>query len=162
MASHEIQRNGSLVPPEVAMRKMSVVADINHLLDEAKDATKAEKEMTIMQAFRTYPKAVIFSMILSTAIVMEGYDVVLLGNFYAYPSFQRKYGSLTGNPKQPYGIPAPWQAGLSNGAGVGEILGLFINGIVSERYGYRKTMLVSLLAVIAVSENNSDSKIYSC
>jgi SP family general alpha glucoside:H+ symporter-like MFS transporter len=73
---------------------------------------------------------------------------VLLANFYAFPSFNAKYGSPTGDPTSPYQIPAPWQAGLSNGAGVGEILGLFINGIVSERYGYRKTMIVSLIAVI--------------
>ena len=35
----------------------------------------------------------------------------------------------------------------SNGARAGEIIGLLINGIVSERYGYRKTMIGSLLAV---------------
>lgn len=29
---------------------------------------------------------------------------------------------------------------------VGQIIGLFINGVVSERFGYRKTMLASLLA----------------
>ncbi|KAF8863924.1 putative maltose permease [Acephala macrosclerotiorum] len=135
-----------------------VNADIPALLNEAKEATNAEKSMTIWQAFKTYPKAVIFSIILSTAIVMEGYDVVLLANLYAFPSFNKKYGSPTGDPTNPYQIPAPWQAGLSNaspspislslGANVGEILGLFINGIVSERYGYRKTMMVSLVAVI--------------
>ncbi|KAF4634630.1 hypothetical protein G7Y89_g3487 [Cudoniella acicularis] len=133
-----------------AIHKMSVAnADLPRLLDEAKDATNVEKNMLIRQAFLTYPKAVIFSMILSTAIVMEGYDAVLLANFYAFPSFNARYGSPTGDPNNPYQIPAAWQAGLSNGAGVGEILGLFINGIVSERYGYRKTMLVSLVAVIS-------------
>jgi SP family general alpha glucoside:H+ symporter-like MFS transporter len=64
---------------------------------------------------------------------MEGYDVVLLANFYVFPSFTERYGTATGDPKNPYQIPAPWQAGLSNGARLGEILGLFINGIVSER-----------------------------
>ncbi|KAN0090475.1 putative maltose permease [Hyaloscypha variabilis] len=116
-------------------------------MNEAKDATENEKSMSIIQAFKTYPKAVMFSMCLSTAIIMEGYDVVLLANFYAFPTFNKRYGNATGNPKNPYQIPAPWQAGLSNGANVGEILGLFINGIVSERYGYRKTMIVSLIAV---------------
>jgi hypothetical protein len=139
---------GGLQPSETAIRKMSVVnPDLPQLLDEAKYATHVEKSMTILQAFKTYPKAVMFSMILSTGIIMEGYDVVLLANFYAFPSFNRRYGSPTGNPKNPYQIPAPWQAGLSNGANVGEIIGLFINGIVSERYGYRKTMLVSLVSV---------------
>lgn len=66
---------------------------------------------------------------------MEGYDVVLLANLYAFPSFSKRYGSPTGKAKHPYQIPAAWQTGLS------------INGIVSERNGYRKTMLVSLFAV---------------
>lgn len=146
----EITDGGAIHASDTAFRKMSIVnPDLNHLLGEAKEATHAEKSMSILEAFRTYPKAVMFSMILSTAIVMEGYDVVLLANFYAFPPFAAKYGSPTGDPKTPYQIPAPWQAGLSNGANVGEILGLFINGIVSERYGYRKTMLVSLVAVCA-------------
>ena len=143
-----IGMSGNLQPTDTTIRKMSVVnADLPQLLHEAKDATQSEKRMSILQAFRTYPKAVIFSMVLSTAIIMEGYDVVLLANLYAFPTFNKRYGSPTSDPTNPYQIPAPWQAGLSNGANIGEILGLFINGIVSERYGYRKTMVVSLVAV---------------
>ena len=140
---------GGLHPTENAIRKMSVVnADLPQLLNEANEATEAEKNMSIFQAIRTYPRAVMFSVILSTAIVMEGYDVVLLAGLYASPAFNKRYGYATGDPTAPYQIPARWQAGLSNGANVGEILGLFVNGIVSERYGYRKTMIVSLVAVI--------------
>jgi hypothetical protein len=70
----------ALRPSETAIRKMSVTnPDLNHLLSEAKDATKAEKDMTIIQAFRTYPKAVMFSMILSTAIIMEGFVLASFG-----------------------------------------------------------------------------------
>lgn len=142
--------SNALQPVQTAIRKMSVVnADLPQLLNEANDATNVEKSMSIFQAFKTYPRAVIFSIILSTAIVMEGYDVILLANLYASPAFAKRYGSPTGDPEAPYQIPARWQAGLSNGANVGEILGLFINGIVSERFGYRKTMIVSLVAVIA-------------
>lgn len=149
-----IDGNHGLHPTSTVIRKMSIAmsiadVDVPHLLNEAKDATLVEKNMTIRQAFVTYPKAVIFSMVFSTAIIMEGYDVVLLANLYAFPSFNKRYGSPTGDSKTPYQIPAPWQAGLSNGGNVGEILGLFINGIVSERYGYRKTMIVSLFAIIA-------------
>jgi hypothetical protein len=118
---------GGLHPTASAFRKMSVVnQDLPQLLHEAKDATNVEKSMTLLQAFKTYPRAVIFSMILSTAIIMEGYDVVLLANLYAFPSFNKKYGRATGDPTNPYVISAPWQAGLSNGANIGEILGRFI------------------------------------
>jgi SP family general alpha glucoside:H+ symporter-like MFS transporter len=70
-----------------------------------------------------------------------------MGSFYAYPAFQAKYGQQLADGT--VGLTAAWQAGLSNGVNVGEILGLFVNGIISERYGYRKTMIVSLIATIA-------------
>jgi SP family general alpha glucoside:H+ symporter-like MFS transporter len=63
------------------------------------------------------------------------------------PRFEAKYDQLL--PDGTIGLSAPWQAGLSNGVNVGEILGLFVNGIVSECYGYRRTMIVSLIATIA-------------
>merc|ERR1712000_529245 len=42
-------------------------------------------------------------------------------------------------------IPARWQAGLSNGAYCGEVIGLSINGWVAERFGYRYTLLASMV-----------------
>lgn len=42
-----------------------------------------------------------------------------------------------------------WQAGLSNGAYCGEIIGLFINGWASERFGYRYTIMACLILVTA-------------
>jgi SP family general alpha glucoside:H+ symporter-like MFS transporter len=40
--------------------------------------------MTLMQGLRLYPKAIGWSVILSTCIAMEGYDLCLLGNFCEY------------------------------------------------------------------------------
>ena len=48
---------------------------------EAKAATDKERSMTLLQGIKLYPKAVGWSMLLSTCIVMEGYDLVLLGRF---------------------------------------------------------------------------------
>lgn len=42
-------------------------------------------------------------------------------------------------------MTASWKSGLSNGAVVGEIIGLFLNGIISERIGYRYTVMISLI-----------------
>jgi hypothetical protein len=41
----------------------------------------------------------------------------------AFDTFNRKYGVLT--DKGTYEVPAAWQAGLSNGCQIGEIVGLF-------------------------------------
>lgn len=65
----------ALQPTHGAHSKISVVnGDLSHLINDANQATHAEKAMTIYQAFKTYPKAIMFSIILSTAIVMESYD----------------------------------------------------------------------------------------
>ncbi|KAK1922404.1 putative MFS alpha-glucoside transporter [Papiliotrema laurentii] len=110
-------------------------------------ATEKEQKMTLLEGIRLYPKAVFWSIVISTCIVMEGYDVSLVGNFYALDTFNRKYGVLT--DKGTYEVPAPWQAGLSNGVQCGEIIGLFINGYVSERFGYRYTVMGSLVCLAA-------------
>lgn len=39
--------------------------------------------------------------------------------------------------------------GLSQGANVGELIGLLINGWVSERFGYRWTVIVCLMLINA-------------
>jgi hypothetical protein len=48
---------------------------------DTKAATAAEHAMSVRDALRLYPKAIAFSMILSLALVMEGYDAALLGAF---------------------------------------------------------------------------------
>jgi len=66
---------------------------------------------------------------------------------FAYGPFQQRYGVQLADGT--YQLTAPWQTGLSNGALVGEILGLFVTGIVAEKFGYRKTIITALLLVIA-------------
>jgi MFS transporter, SP family, general alpha glucoside:H+ symporter len=102
----------------------------------AKNASDQEQRMTLLQGVRLYPKAIAFSVVISTCIAMEGYDISLVNNFYGFPPFNRKYG-VWSEKDQEYQVPAEWQAGLSNGAACGEIIGLFINGWVSEKIGYR-------------------------
>jgi SP family general alpha glucoside:H+ symporter-like MFS transporter len=118
-----------------------------NVIHDAKKASDSEHNMSLWQGIRLYPKAVAWSMLISTCICMEGYDVCLLSNFYSFPPFNRKYGQRL--PNGTYQVPARWQAGLSNGANCGEIIGLFINGYVSERFGYRYTVMTCLTLIIA-------------
>lgn len=48
---------------------------------DAKAATEKEQTMSLLEGIRTYPKAIAWSMLISTCIVMEGYQVCLLSNF---------------------------------------------------------------------------------
>jgi len=62
------------------------------MVQDAKAATDKEQKMTLLQGIKTYPKAVAWSVLISTCIAMEGYDISLVNNFYAFPAFNRKYG----------------------------------------------------------------------
>ncbi len=44
-------------------------------------------------------------------------------------------------------MSAAWQSGLSNGANCGELIGLLLNGWISERFGYRYTVIGCLVLV---------------
>jgi MFS transporter, SP family, general alpha glucoside:H+ symporter len=117
------------------------------MINDARLATEKEHSMSLWQGLKLYPKAVGWSVLISTCIAMEGYDVCLLSNFFGFPQFKRKYGEQL--PNGTWEITAPWQAGLSNGVVVGEIIGLQLNGYVSERYGYRFTVMACLTLITA-------------
>ncbi|TXT10531.1 hypothetical protein VHUM_02036 [Vanrija humicola] len=108
--------------------------------------------MTLLQGLRQYPKACFWSMMISVAVVMEAFDGVLTGNFYAYPSFRKRFGNklIDKNGEVDYQIPARWMAGLGNAAGVTAIIGVVLNGWIAERFGYRRTMLVTLVWMCGV------------
>lgn len=115
------------------------------LLADAEVATSQDHELTLGQAIKLYPKAVGWSVLLSTALVMDGFDTKLMGSLFAQPAFAQRYGRLQGNGS--YQIPAPWQSGLNNGSNVGQMIGLVIAGSLSEAVGFRKTMIAGLLIV---------------
>ncbi len=74
--------NGKTQPdPSLIAAVATSVEDYEQLLREAKIAYRREAEMSFKQAIKTYPKAVAWSLILSTAIIMEGYDTSLLGEW---------------------------------------------------------------------------------
>ncbi|GHJ88829.1 hypothetical protein NliqN6_5231 [Naganishia liquefaciens] len=120
--------------------------DLGHFIADAADAAQQQKTQTTRGAFAMWKPAVIWSIIFSSAIIMEGYDTILLGQFWAQPAFAQKYGKF--DPKSgTYQVAARWQTGLSCAVQVGNILGLQITGPVAERFGYRLTMLVALIAL---------------
>jgi hypothetical protein len=53
----------------------------NNVLEYARLASSKEQTMTLWQGLKLYPKAIAFSVIISSCIVMEGYDISLVTNF---------------------------------------------------------------------------------
>ncbi|KAJ9092418.1 hypothetical protein QFC20_007373 [Naganishia adeliensis] len=122
------------------------IAGYADLIKDAAQADQIEHEMGVRQALRIHKKAVFWSMALSAALIMEGYDVVLIASFYGHPAFLRKYG--VPGPDGKLIIPAAWQSGLGNGSSAGGIIGLLINGWASEKFGPRRTFLVAMVLMI--------------
>ncbi|KAI0410732.1 MFS maltose permease MalP [Xylaria grammica] len=125
----------------------TTILNFASIVSEAQTATTKEHQMTIWQGIRLYPKAIAWSMLISMTVVMEGFDNALIGSFYAFPAFQEKYGDQLSDGT--YGLTAQWQAGLSGAVNAGQVLGLLLNGYISERLGYKKTMLAALSAAVA-------------
>lgn len=161
--THKIEYNGvetvEVVPTreenavrldDAVLEKMAnSVEDIGNLTQDAHQATEFERNMTFFQAVRMYPKASFFSMVLSLSLIMEGYDTALLGGFFGYPSFQKKFGHgpLADGT---YQLTSSWQSGLQAGVQIGEIVGLYVAGTLAERFGYKKTMIGALILMIGV------------
>lgn len=115
-------------------------------MEESNRAAEDDKKRTLWQNLKLYPHAVGWSILLSTAVIMEGFDILLITNLLAVTPFKRQFGYYSTEQGE-WVISAAWQAGLTNGALVGEILGLMINGWIADRIGYRKTMIGALIAV---------------
>lgn len=123
--------------------------DDKDVLDQEENAvlgTRAETELSVSKALKYYRKAILWSVIISMATVMESYDLMLINSFYAYPQFQKKYGVQLPNGK--YSLTAEWQVGLSLALTVGMMPGVFVNGYLVDKYGFRRVMLVSHIFLI--------------
>ncbi|CAI4213626.1 unnamed protein product [Parascedosporium putredinis] len=114
----------------------------------ARQAAEEEHKLGLVDAIRRYPKAALWSILVSTSIIMEGYDIVLIQSFFAQPSFRQKYGQYIESTGS-FQITASWQNGLTNAVSVGTIIGAFANGYFTHHFGYRKVLLASLIAICA-------------
>lgn len=121
--------------------------DWDTIVAEAQDATNEEHELTTLQALKLYPRACFWSFIISMTVVMEGYDLQLIGALFALPAFQQHYGEHFGDSVG-YQISTKWQTSLKMGNTVGSFIGILITGFLSERFGYKKTILGALVMMI--------------
>ena len=130
----------------VAAADVSRAAQVEPFVaEDAAKSTQSERSMTLMQGIKTYPKAVGWSILLSTCIIMEGFDIVLINSLYGLLAFQQRFGSR--QPSRTYQISAAWQSSLSNGALIGEIIGLLGVGVIAEHASFKKTLILALALV---------------
>ncbi|KAL4812538.1 general substrate transporter [Aspergillus spinulosporus] len=110
------------------------------LIRQAQESDEADRKLTIRQAVKKYKKAVFWALFLSTSLVMEGYDLVMITSFYGQTQFKERFGVYDQVSDQKL-IPAAWQSGISNSALVGQLAGLVANSVCQDRFGCRLTMM---------------------
>jgi SP family general alpha glucoside:H+ symporter-like MFS transporter len=114
----------------------------------ATDGNAAEHNMTTWQALKRYKKATLWSMLVSTCIIMRAYDIEITGSLYAQPAFSRDMGEYL--PGHGYQVPAKWQIAMSMGGIVGQAGGAWLAAFPMDRFGRKKTLIGYLLAVCAI------------
>lgn len=129
--------------PDLFYYLSAAVPTLRQLDEGARTATSAERKVTFLGGCRLYPKAMAWSIFISSTLIMEGYDTLLITSLFGFPAFHRAYGVPTTDSE--YDIPPRWKFALPTAANAGEIVGLLLNGWLAERIGYRKTIAVSLL-----------------
>ncbi|KAM6528852.1 hypothetical protein FALCPG4_009807 [Fusarium falciforme] len=115
---------------------------------EAHQATAQEHSFGVFQALKTYKRAAFWSILISTTVIMEGYDVTLLGSFYAYPTFRKKYGAWL-DEDNGYQISANWQQRFNCLGAFANIIGALLNGWATAKWGHRKVLMASLFWLTA-------------
>ncbi|KAL0937081.1 MFS alpha-glucoside transporter [Colletotrichum truncatum] len=109
------------------------------LIEAAAATSTEEAKLPRKELFSRYWPAVVYSTLLSMALVMEGMDVGLINNFFAQRAYKEKFGWPDASGKMH--ISASWQAGIGNGQNLGSIIGLLLNGWLQSRFGSRKVYM---------------------
>ncbi|KAJ9104043.1 hypothetical protein QFC19_004177 [Naganishia cerealis] len=151
--AHSQSLDHSLTPDSESLKGKSGYV-VNTLAQDAQEATDKEQKMSLREGIRLYPRAIMWS---ETSVSSQSHLMAQCFATYrdildAFPQFNKRFGVL--GPDGTYQVPARWQSGLSNAANCGEILGLALNGLITERLGYKKVVLGSLLllaCLVAVS-----------
>ncbi|KAJ4131776.1 hypothetical protein NW768_005973 [Fusarium equiseti] len=113
------------------------------LANEAFEATADEHSYGVIQGFKTYKAAAFWSIVISTTVIMEGYDVTLLGSFYGYPRFREKYGAWL-DEENGYQISANWQQRFNCLGALANIIGALLNGWATSKWGHRVVLISGL------------------
>jgi SP family general alpha glucoside:H+ symporter-like MFS transporter len=147
MAEHQEDINNQATTRVIREKDEEIVENVDDTLKGAQRATEDEHGMGLREGIRKYPKAVFWSIWFSSALIMEGFDHAFIAGFFAFPAFQEHYGKLQKDGT--YQVPATLQSAIGNGVNAGEIIGLLLNGILADYFGYRWVMIGCLVLMMA-------------
>ncbi|KAK1461929.1 hypothetical protein CCUS01_01519 [Colletotrichum cuscutae] len=127
------------------LNAVSSIASTNNSEPE----TNQHGHLTLWQSIKKWRRVVLYCIGMTSAILMYGYDYVIVGTVSAMPSFQHDFGQqLNGK----WILPSLW-LGLWNFVSPGcSMIGSLIGGVFQDRYGRRASLaLGSFLSAIGVA-----------
>ena len=119
---------------------------LDKTLADVYEHTDKEHSLTLMQALKEYKKAVMWSIIVSLTIVMDGYNITLLSSLFGFASFKKEYGQLLSNGE--YDLTASWQTALSMMNSVGNIFGIILGSWSVDKIGHKRLMQISFVFAV--------------
>jgi MFS transporter, SP family, general alpha glucoside:H+ symporter len=134
---------------------MSVTEHREDVAVMAPDATShavldAHDKLGFKQAVRTYPKVSAWCLALTTAILLWGYDMIIVGSVTGVNSFQMDYG-VWSESEEEWIFPAMWLGLWSAAQPIGSTFGSVFGGFVQDRLGRcRSLVLGSVICSIAI------------
>ncbi|KAI3554041.1 MFS transporter, SP family, general alpha glucoside:H+ symporter [Colletotrichum abscissum] len=117
-----------------------VSPEFKKMVEDAKASNDADAQLKVREALKKYKAAMFWAMLLSVALIMEGFDGNMMSSFYGQAQFQARFGTYSEKEGKNL-IPTQWQTGLSNSSAVSQLLGLVINAWAQDRFGSRKTLM---------------------
>ncbi|CAG8248154.1 unnamed protein product [Penicillium nalgiovense] len=116
---------------------------------DGNDASRKPSHIPLWQSIRKFPRIVGYCLALSSAILLYGYDLVIVGTVAAMPQFQLVFGQeLDGK----HIIPSMWLSLWNVSSCIGLMLGSILGGYYQDRRGRRITLAIgSFLSTIAVA-----------
>ncbi|KAH8651421.1 general substrate transporter [Xylariales sp. PMI_506] len=112
-------------------------------------AVREEKPLTLRQYYERWPRILLWCFALTSAILLYGYDFVIVGNITSMPEFQKVFGMLY---NKQYIIPSSWLSLWSVASPIGQMIGAIVGGKFQDRFGRRWSLgLSSLLSAVGVA-----------
>ncbi|CAK7201505.1 hypothetical protein SEUCBS139899_004211 [Sporothrix eucalyptigena] len=147
MASHDPES----LPPKLAAEQWQETVPSGNTTDateqlatDARAAAEAEHKMSLWDGIKAYPRAVAWSVVISTATTMDGYDTGFLSSLLGLPAFRQQFGHPQGDD---YVISPAWQSAIGNSSNVGIFVGVLINGWLTEYLGHRRILMACYVLI---------------
>ncbi|KAF6817165.1 MFS sp general alpha glucoside:H+ symporter [Colletotrichum sojae] len=113
---------------------------------EIQDANNYEKSLSFKQTASAWLPSIMWCIVFAVTIIGQSYDLSLAANFFSFPQYRNLFGeSHNGGAKE---IPTQWQSIIQVTGQAGQVVAMYFAGKAADKYGYRKTMMVSLASTV--------------